>query len=265
MSGNLETQVANDRESNGLNLCQTCRLGGRVEQDWGHLFIISSSSHFFSKIDLEQYLFVIDRGGVEATSLEAKAKDTKKFLGQGQGQTLSRPRTKDTDASVLKKRFSKTFFSNLKKKVFKKIFQAKKVFKNFFSGDFHMRKTKKGLRKFSERFLALSNQISTIQKIVRSSSRGQGNFRGLEASRPRPRPRTSKYVLEAKDILEDSTPGHWPFGYLLLRSQFQPTAVRNECLFSCFHSWKFFWKDCRKCLARLKNSSTLLGIGRNYR
>ena len=67
----------------------------------------------------------------------------------------------------------------------------------------------KGVRKFSARFLAFSNEISTVQKIVLSSSPGQGNFRGLEASRPRPRPRTSKCVLEdvleAKDILEDST------------------------------------------------------------
>ena len=43
-----------------------------------------------------------------------------------------------------------------------------------------------------------------------SASRGQGNFRRLEASRPRPRtwpsrPRISKCVLEAKDVLEDST------------------------------------------------------------
>ena len=70
------------------------------------------------------------------------------------------------------------------------------------------------------RFLAFSNEISTVQKIVLSLSRGQGNFRGLEASRPRPRtwlsmprprPRTSKCVLEdvleAKDVLEDSTSG----------------------------------------------------------
>ena len=79
---------------------------------------------------------------------------------------------------------------------------------------------KKGVRKFSARFLAFSNKISTVQKIVLSSSRGQANFRGLEASRPRPRPRTwpsrprprprtSKCVLEdvleAKDVLEDST------------------------------------------------------------
>ena len=43
-----------------------------------------------------------------------------------------------------------------------------------------------------------------------SSSQGQGNFRGgLEASRPRPRLRTWKCVLEAKDVLEDSTSGYW--------------------------------------------------------
>ena len=63
------------------------------------------------------------RCGVEDTRLEAKAKDTKKF--RGQGQTLSRPRTKDTDASVLKKKkgFQKVFvgrslFEETKKKVF---------------------------------------------------------------------------------------------------------------------------------------------------
>ena len=42
--------------------------------------------------------WLIHRGGVEDTRLEAKAKDTKKIRGQGQGQpfrgqTLSRPRT----------------------------------------------------------------------------------------------------------------------------------------------------------------------------
>ena len=77
----------------------------------GHLFVTSSSSHFFYKIDLERYLLKVikscpkpfstislicknTRGGVEDTRL--KAKDTKKIRGQGQpfrGQTLSRPRT----------------------------------------------------------------------------------------------------------------------------------------------------------------------------
>ena len=55
---------------------------------------------------------------------------------------------------------------------------------------------------FQKIFQALHKNL-TIQKIVLSSSRGQANFRGLEASRPRPR--TSKCVLEAKDVLEDST------------------------------------------------------------
>ena len=65
------------------------------------------------------------RGGVEDTKLEAKAKaeDTKKIRGKAkdslsqdrpsrsQRQECSRPRTKDTAASVLqKKRPSKTFF-----------------------------------------------------------------------------------------------------------------------------------------------------------
>ena len=66
------------------------------------------------------------RGGVEDTRLKAEAKDTKKTeakakdslsenrTSRGQGQECSRPRTKDTGASVLQK----------KKKVFKNFFQA---------------------------------------------------------------------------------------------------------------------------------------------
>ena len=44
---------------------------------------------------------VANRGGVEDTRIEAKAKDTKKIRGQGQpfrGQTLSRPRTEMLEA-----------------------------------------------------------------------------------------------------------------------------------------------------------------------
>ena len=58
-----------------------------------------------------------------------------------------------------------------------------------------------------QKIFQLLHKILTFQKIVLSSSQGQANFRGLEASRPRPR--TSKSVLEdvleAKDVLEDST------------------------------------------------------------
>ena len=68
---------------------------------------------------------ILARGGVEDIRLQAKAKDTKKLRGQGQpfrGQTLSRPRprTKDTGASVLKK-----------KKVFSSDLQKRKVLNNF--------------------------------------------------------------------------------------------------------------------------------------
>ena len=124
------------------------------------------------------------REGVVDTRLGVKAKDTKKFRGQGQAQTLSRPRlrTKDTGASVLqKKKFFKFFFF----KVLQNFFSGKKVFKHIFSGDLYLRKTKKGLRKFSAGFQAFSSKISTVQKLVLSSSLRQGNFRELEASKPR--------------------------------------------------------------------------------
>ena len=103
-----------------------------------------------------------------------------------------------------------------KKKVFTKIFQAiskKKKKKKRSSQKCFKRSPRKNV--FQKIFQAL-HKILTIQKILLSSSRGQANFRGLEASRPRiwplrprPRPRTSKSVLEdvleAKDVLEDST------------------------------------------------------------
>ena len=119
---------------------------------------------------------------------EVKAKDSlsedRHSRGQEQECSRPRPRTKDTSASALqkKKRSSQKFFRRSPKK--------KGLHKNF-SSDLH--------------------KILTIQKILLSSSRGQANFRGLEASRPRSRPRTSKCVLEdvleAKNVLEDSTSG----------------------------------------------------------
>ena len=116
-------------------------------------------------------------------SLEAKDRNAR---GQG-------PRTQ---ARVLSKK---------KKKVFTKIFQAiSKKKKKKSSQKFFKQSPQKNV--FQNIFQAL-HKILTIQKIVLSSSRGQANFRGLEASRPRPR--TSKSVLEdvleAKDVLEDYT------------------------------------------------------------
>ena len=124
--------------------------------------------------------------------LEAKAKD------QGhKAQVLSKKKKKKVFTKIFQA-ISKKKKKKKKKKVFTKIFQAistKKPFPKNFS---------------------TAPQNFNFQKIVLSSSRGQANFRGLEASRPRPRtwpsrprPRTSKSVLEdvleAKDVLEDST------------------------------------------------------------
>ena len=101
-------------------------------------------------------------GEVEDTRLEAKAKDTQKFRGQGQTLSRPRPRTKDTDASVLQKKIFKNFFQAIsKKKVFKIFFRAKKIFKHFFSRRSQLEETKKevfadfpqGFRRFPSKFL----------------------------------------------------------------------------------------------------------------
>ena len=135
----------------------------------------------------------INRGGVEDTRLKAKAKDTKKFRGQGQGQTLLRPRTKDTYASVLKKKkVFKNFFQAILKKKVKNFFQAKKVFKKFFFRRSVLEETKKRSLQIFRKVSRVFQRNFNSSKIELSSSRGQGNFRGLEASRPR----TSKCVLE---------------------------------------------------------------------
>ena len=87
---------------------------------------------------------VITRGGVEDTRLEAKAKDTKKIRGQGQGQeqpfrgqTLSRPRTGMLEAKAKDQGHKRKCSPKKKKKVFTKIFQAistkKRYPKNFSS------------------------------------------------------------------------------------------------------------------------------------
>ena len=97
--------------------------------------------------------------------------------------------TKDTSASALQKKGLHKYFSgNLKKKR-----SSQKFFRRF---------PQKYI--FQKLFQAL-HKILTIQNIVLSSSRGQGNFRGLEAKDLTFAARTSKCVLEAKDVLEDST------------------------------------------------------------
>ena len=110
--------------------------------------------------------------------LEAKAKDHGHKV---QAQVLSK-----------KKRSSQKFFRRSQKKKKKKR-SSQKFFK------------RSPLKNVFQKIFQALHKILTFQKIVLSSSRGQANFQGLEASRPRPR--TSKCVLE--DVLEDSTSGNY--------------------------------------------------------
>ena len=93
--------------------------------------------------------------------LEAKDRNAR---GQGQG-----PRTQAQVLSEKKKRSSQKFFRRSPKK--------KRSSQKFFK-----RSPQKNV--FQKIFQPL-HKILTIQKILLSSSRGQANFRGLEASRPR--------------------------------------------------------------------------------
>ena len=152
------------------------------------------------------------RGGVEDTRLEAKAKDTKKIRGQGQGQgqpfrgqTLSRPRTgmleakaKDQGhkAQVLSKKKKKRSFSKKKKKK-----KKKKSSQKFFK--------RSPLKDVFQKFFQAHHKILTFQKIVLSSSRGQANFRGLEASRPRTSSRTPPLLHTVPLIAERQAGKLW--------------------------------------------------------
>ena len=90
---------------------------------------------------------VIIRGGVEDTRLEAKAKDTQKIRGQGQGQpfrgqTLSRPRTGMLEAKAKDQGHKAQVLSKKKKKrssqkFFRRSPKKKKGLHKTFSSDLH--------------------------------------------------------------------------------------------------------------------------------
>ena len=148
---------------------------------------------FFSLFIEANHIMVTNRGGVEDTRLEAKAKDTKKSEAKAKGglsedrHSRGQGHKRKCSPKKKKKDLHKNFLSDLQKKKKKKR-SSQKFFK---------RSPQKNV--FQNIFQAL-HDILTIQNIVLSSSQGQANFRGLEASRPRPR--TSKCVLE------DSTSGN---------------------------------------------------------
>ena len=136
----------------------------------------------------------IIRGRIEDTTLEAKAKDTKKSVAKAKDQGHK--------AEVI-----------YKKKLMNKNVFAQKFFK--FSGNFKRSPGKKMSSKFFSQPLWRSSRrnkivhdlgsFSTSQKIVLSSSRERGIFKDLLASRPRTPNCVLEEVLEAKDVLEDST------------------------------------------------------------
>ena len=111
---------------------------------------------------------LISRGGVEDTRLEAKAKDTKKIRGQGQGQpfrgqTLSRPRTGMLEAKAKDQGHKAQVLSKKKKKkVFTKIFQAIS----------QKKKKKKKKKVFTKNFQA----ISTKKRFPKNFSTAPQNF-----------------------------------------------------------------------------------------
>ena len=95
---------------------------------------------------------MFSRGGVKDTRLEAK--DTKKFRGQCQEQTLLRPRTKDTGPSVLKKN----------KKGLQIFVSREKGLQIFFSANLYLRKPKKRSLQIFREVSGVFNKISTVQK-----------------------------------------------------------------------------------------------------
>ena len=116
------------------------------------------------------------------TQKKSKTKDglSEDRHSRGQGQECSRPRTGMPEAKD--QGHKRKCSPKKKKKVFKKIFQAISKKKKRSSQKFFMRSPLKNV--FQKIFQAL-HKILTFQKIVLSSSRGQANFRGLEASNPR--------------------------------------------------------------------------------
>ena len=119
-------------------------------------------------------VLVLFRGGVEDTRLEAKAKDTKKIRGQGQGQpfrgqTLLRPRTGMLEAKAKDQGHKRKCSPKKKKKVFTKNFQA-------------ISKKKSSSQKFCRRFpktkvfTKIFQAISTKKRFPKNFSSAPQNF-----------------------------------------------------------------------------------------
>ena len=147
-------------------------------------------------------VIVLSRGGVEDTRLEAKAKakDTKKIRGQGQGQpfrgqTLSRPRTGMLEAKAKDQGHKAQVLSKKKKKG---------LHKNF-SGDLQKKKNKKKKKKV---FTKIFQAISTKKRFPKNFSSVPQNF-NIPKNSAVLEPRTGQFSrtwgLEAKAKAKDLT------------------------------------------------------------
>ena len=113
---------------------------------------------------------VTTRGGVENTRLEAKAKakDTKKIRGQGQGQpfrgqTLSRPRTGMLEAKAKDQGHKAQVLSKKKKK--------KRSSQKFFRRSPKRKKKKKKKKRSSQKFFRRSPRKNAFQKFFNRSTK----------------------------------------------------------------------------------------------
>ena len=153
--------------------------------DWCTLFIINFSHE--RKRDC-----LLARGGVEDTRLEAKAKDTKKIRGQGQGQpfrgqTLSRPRTGMLEAKAKNQGHKRKCSPKNKKGLHKNVLgdlQKKSLHKNFSSApkNFNNSKNSAVLEPRTGQFSrtwGLEAKAKDFKMCPRGRPRGQGRPRGL--------------------------------------------------------------------------------------
>ena len=152
---------------------------------------------------------IFTTGVVEDTRLEAKAKDTKK----SEAKATDSP-SEDRPSRGQGQRTQAQVFTKQKKMIFKKFFfrRSPKENKKRSSKFFYWRSPKKDLQKIfsgdlqnfndSKNSAALEPRTEQFWELEASRLR-----RGLRTWPSRPKARTSKCVLEAKDVLKDSTAG----------------------------------------------------------
>ena len=116
---------------------------------------------------------IASRGGVEDTRLEAKAKDTKKFRGQGQGPTTQ------TQVFCKKKGSSNFFFRRSQKKGLQKFFSEEKgPQKNSLRRSLLEETKKRSLQIFRKVSSVFQRNFSGL-KIELSSAEDRANFEDL--------------------------------------------------------------------------------------